>query len=145
MLTVLFCSVKSANAFDTPIYRDRLEASALLKISNYLSEQNQSKDKFKYAEIDLNDDSFPEYLLKTTRCSATDGFCTFAILAEKKGEITPLLNLKAKDVTISDTKTNGIHDILAIQSKKNDYKYLRYVWSPVDMIFKPADRQIEGQ
>lgn len=141
----LLPQLQSANAIEKPIYRDSLATSAKTLILHYLSENNFSEKDYEFAEIDLNGDNYPEYLVKTSKCTENHGFCQYLVLAEKKENIISLLFLEAKDVTISDTKTNGIHDILAIQSKKNDYKYERYVWSSVEMIFKPDKPQIEGQ
>lgn len=142
-LTIL--PTRAVVAIEQPVYKDSPASTAKLLISTYLSNKNLSADDYKYAEIDLNDDNYPEYLLKTLKCDKDKGFCYYMVFAEMKGKIIQLLSLEAKDVTISDTKTNGIHDILAIRSKKNDYKYERYVWSSVEMIFKPDKPQIEGQ
>lgn len=115
-----------------------------LKVSAFLSNQNKGIDDFNFAKTDLNGDQVDEYLLRSRDCD-TANFCRYYILALMGGKAQPLLSIDAKDVKISGTKTNGVHDILAIRSKKNDYKYLRYIWSPADMSFMPAEQFIEGQ
>lgn len=134
----------SALAIEINSFSETPPPSMRLKVSAFLSNQNKGIDDFNFAKTDLNGDQVDEYLLRSRDCD-TANFCRYYILALMGGKAQPLLSIDAKDVKISGTKTNGVHDILAIRSKKNDYKYLRYIWSPADMSFMPAEQFIEGQ
>lgn len=112
--------------------------TAQVLLNNFLKNTKKSTEDFTYSEHDINNDGFPEFFLKSKKCDVSSLYCKFYILAKKGTEIILLLELQAKKIAISDTKTNGIHDILAIRDKKNDYKYEQFIWSPIDMAFKSA-------
>lgn len=133
-----------ALAIEIHTFKETPPSSILIETSAFLANQNKEISGFRFAQIDLNNDQVDEYLLRSKECDDA-GFCGYYVLAAMNGKMLPLLMIDAKDVKISDTKTNGVHDILAIRSKKNDYKYLRYIWSPADMIYMPAEQFIEGQ
>lgn len=144
-LTFMAVFPRLAYAIETPVYLPHIEPIAKSKISVYFSQNNLKFEDYRFAQIDINGDNFPEFLAQKTSCADQKTFCDYMILAEDGKTVISLLSISAKNLAISDTKTNGIHDILAIQSKKNDYEYLRYVWSPADMTFLLAEPQIEGQ
>lgn len=144
-MSVLFTLSTDIFAAQELIFTEKLKPTAKVSLTDFLNENNLGLENQLYAEHDINNDGYPEFFIKSKHCEKDTNLCEHYILAKSKDKNILLLNLKAKKIAISDTKTNGIHDILAIRDKKNDYRYERFIWSPSDKQFKPAMADIEGK
>lgn len=116
------------------IFDNRISGATKLDLSHFARNHLASEiEEYDIARIDLNDDFYDEFMLKKKNCKldlVPRQFCTFIILGEKEEKLVQISVFHAKKIQISGKKHAGIYDILAFQSKKNDYEYERYIWSP---------------
>ncbi|MDH5721880.1 MAG: hypothetical protein OEY94_00975 [Alphaproteobacteria bacterium] len=121
------------------VFDNRITGATKLNLSHFTRAHLQSDiEKYDIARIDLNDDYYDEYILKQKNCVLDvppEQFCTFIIIGEKEEKLVQISVFNAKKIQISGKKHAGIYDILAFQSKKNDYEYERYIWSPDDKTY----------
>jgi len=121
------------------IFDNRIIGSTKLSISHFVRDHLKSDiKKYDIARVDLNDDYYDEFVLKQKNClldKASKQFCTFVFIGEKEDTLVKISVFNAKKIQVSGKKHAGIYDILAFQSKKNDYEYERYIWSPDDKTY----------
>ncbi len=116
------------------IFDNRIGGATELYLSEFTKKHlKKPLSDYDIAKIDLNGDFYDEYALKPKNCKLDARiklFCTFILIGEEKEKLIQLFVISAKKIAISTKKHNGIYDILAFDSKKNDYDYGRYIWSP---------------
>ena len=112
-------------AFDAPLPRSSYEALKLYSI-NSLSSDIES---FSQATDDLNNDGLEEFILRTQSCDAATG-CTYHILAETKGDITPLGTLQGHNLLLGNEYSHGVRNLLVFTNPSNDFDYDLYTWHP---------------
>lgn len=140
-LFLVFSHPHTACAMAEPSFTKNISPITKIQLEDYLKRHGKTPiEQFFVAEIDLNEDGIPELITKKLPCDKKTKFCDYSILAKKDKTLINLLSISAKNIAVSDTKSDGIHDILAIRSEKNDYKYERYKWSPEDMTFIQSER-----
>ncbi len=146
VLTFFLMSLFPLQAYSSEqvIFDNRIFGATKLNLSQFIKDElNSSFDQYDFAKVDLNSDFFDEYILKKKNCSLDlepKQFCYFVIVSEKSDKLIKLSVIYAKKILISGKKHNGIYDILAFQSKKDDYEYERYIWSPEEKAYM---RQID--
>lgn len=124
----------AAHATEPLFFKENKSPTLNLRLIHFLSVSapDAYKNGYLIAEISLNADTIPEYILKNADCSDKIASCYYIILAEKNGELKILSEIKGRKLEVSTTKNNGIRDILSFNNNKNDYDYSRYIWSPSD-------------
>ena len=75
-----------AHAASNIIYNQKLSVSSQVLLNKFMSEP---LERFDVAQVDLNDDSLPEFIVRSKTCDAENVSCLFKILAETEGKIIP--------------------------------------------------------
>tara|TARA_B100000242_G_scaffold288644_1_gene257186 strand:+ start:4699 stop:5175 length:477 start_codon:yes stop_codon:yes gene_type:complete len=142
-IAAFFCAPGMASANEPVIFNPNIPAHEYEIVQNFLSEsQKLERADILIAKNDLNDDGLFEYIVKDKACPA-GAPCSHYILAENQGQIILIGTFKAKNITISDQHTHGIHDILVYNHKTSDYRPRIYKWDARLMHYKDADTQAE--
>ena len=77
------------------------------------------------AEVDLNNDSIDEYVLKRDAGGTSQEFQVLALINDT---LVPLGNIRAQKLMIAYEENNGVRSILGFKDANNDYEYDIYAW-----------------
>jgi len=118
-------------------FETKLTPSASFKVNRFLNAEYKTDiSLYDIAMIDLNHDSINEYILRRRYCSSDKyDLCTHLVLAESKDEIVPVLNIRTRSLSVANTNTYNIRDLLSFDNALNDFYFVRYIWSPAEKMY----------
>ncbi len=128
--------IPQASAVESLSYEKQQSPLVTNLINNYLIKDYKTDiSTFSIAEIDLNNDGIPEYILRQKKCGVAIRDCTHVILAQKNDEVLKLSEIRAQNLMVGGTFSYGIKDLLVFNDKINDYIFDIYVWSPKEKTY----------
>ena len=116
-----------------PLFYEDISLQDIVLIEDVL-EAHQSSS-FKIAHADLNEDGLDEHILSEKNCSLNNHFCEHIILSESQGKAVILGKVKARNIVLDNSFTNGVRDLLVYNNPKNDYDTSRYGWNALQSTY----------
>ncbi len=138
--------ISRADAIEPINYNKNISISLKYQINNFLNnEYDMSISAYDIAGIDLNNDGIDEHILKQKKCYQDKKVCKYLIIAEKRNEIILLSKIKAKNIMIGETSSNGVKDILVFKNQINDYDFDIYIWSSEQKMYIINSKKAKNQ
>lgn len=98
-----------------------------------------AENAYEAASTDLNNDGIKEYIVRSNAC---EDVYSYDIFADKQDRLLTLVKIKkARDLTISDHKTEGVRDIITYKDKSNDYRETQYRWDATRSRYTISDER----
>ena len=132
LVMCLACAVQTAHA-EEPLqfHYDPEPFSFLLK-----EELKSQKNSAIWAKADLNDDCFPEAIVKNQDCTPKN-LCLHSILVETAGhDIVTLGEFQAWDIVLGHDYNAGIRNLHVFDNVQNDFDYTVYIWNAAQAAYQ---------